>query len=194
MPCYIRFRTRAKVLLELRGDVWGRSSNMDSERSTSGPLPAVREATRKDAEAIYALAGELADALGDQRPGSGTFRARLDELLEEPRARVLVAEDEGGVVGAASLWIKPDLAHGDTVVEAPMLVVSGNARHRGIGKLLVEAIQDVAAAENAALIELIATKDNGAARAFYRSLGFVETDHIALEFVGEMRGSSDPGE
>ncbi len=167
---------------------------MDSERSTSGPLPAVREATRKDAEAIYALAGELADALGDQRPGSGTFRARLDELLEEPRARVLVAEDEGGVVGAASLWIKPDLAHGDTVIEAPMLVVSGNARHRGIGKLLVEAIQDVAATENATLIELIATKDNNVARAFYRSLGFVETDHIALEFVGEMRGSSDPGE
>ncbi len=97
-------------------------------------------------------------------------------------------------MGAASLWIKPDLAHGDTVVEAPMLVVSSNARHRGIGKLLVEAIQDVAATENAALIELIATKDNGVARAFYRSLGFVETDHIALEFVGEMRDSSDPGE
>jgi len=167
---------------------------MNGERSTPESPPIVREATRKDAEALHALAGELADALGDQRPGAEAFRARLDALLEESRARVLVAEDEGGVVGAASLWIKPDLAHGDTVVEAPMLVVSSNARHRGIGKLLVEAIQDVAAAENAALIELIATKDNGAARAFYRSLGFVETDHIALEFVGEMRGSSDPGE
>jgi len=182
------------MLLELRGGVWGRLSNMDGERSTPESPPIVREATRKDAEALHALAGELADALGDQRPRTEPFRARLDALLEESRARVLVAEDEGGVVGAASLWIKPDLAHGDTVIEAPMLVVSGNARHRGIGKLLVEAIQDVAAAENAALIELIATKDNGAARAFYRSLGFVETDHIALEFVGEMRGSSDPGE
>ncbi len=154
----------------------------------------MREATRKDAKALYNLAGELADALGDQRPRIEPFRARLDELLEEPRARVLVADDEGGVVGAASVWIKPDLAHGDTVIEAPMLVVSDNARRRSIGKLLVEAIQDIAAAENATLIELIATKDNDVARAFYRSLGFVETDHVALEFVGEMRGSSDPEE
>ncbi len=170
------------------------TSNMDHLEETSQPPPIVRQATRKDAEALYVLAGELADALGDQRPGSGAFRARLDELLEEPRARVLVAEDEGGVVGAASLWIKPDLAHGDTVIEAPMLVVSESARRQSIGKLLVEEIQSIAASENAALIELIATKDNDVARAFYRSLGFVETDHIALEFVGEMRGSSDPGE
>jgi ribosomal protein S18 acetylase RimI-like enzyme len=167
---------------------------MNSERSTSGLQPIVREATRKDAEALYTLAGELADALGDQRPRTELLRARLDELLEEPRARVLVAESEGGVVGAASLWIKPDLAHGDTVIEAPMLVVSGNARHRGIGKLLVEAIQGIAAAENATLIELIATKDNDVARAFYRSLGFVETDHVALEYVGDVQGSPDPEE
>lgn len=127
-------------------------------------------------------------------PRTEPLRERLDELLEEPRARVLVAEDEGGVVGAASVWIKPDLAHGDTVIEAPMLVVSGNARHRGIGKLLVEAIQGIAAAENATLIELIATKDNDVARAFYRSLGFVETDHVALEYVGDVQGSPDPKE
>ena len=167
---------------------------MNSERSTSRPTPIVREATRKDAEALYNLAGELADALSDRRPGTEPLRARLDELLEEPRARVLVAEAEGGVVGAASLWIKPDLAHGDTVIEAPMLVVSGNARHQGIGKLLVEAIQGVAAAENATLIELIATKDNDVARAFYRSLGFVETDHVALEYVGYVQGLPEPEE
>lgn len=154
----------------------------------------MREATRKDAEALYNLAGQLADALGDQRPGPEPLRARLDELLEEPRARVLVAEAEGGVVGAASLWIKPDLAHGDTVIEAPMLVVSSNARHQGIGKLLVEAIQGIAAAENATLIELIATKDNDVARAFYRSLGFVETDHVALEYVGDVQGLPEPEE
>jgi ribosomal protein S18 acetylase RimI-like enzyme len=98
------------------------------------------------------------------------------------------------VVGAANLWIKPDLAHGDTVVEVPMLVVSGNARRQGIGKLLVEEIQSVAAAEDANIIELVATRENDAARAFYKSLGFVETDHIALEFVGDVRNPPDPEE
>ncbi len=168
----------------------------DEREATPGsPAPVVREATAGDAEALHALAGELADALGDRRPRLEAVRARLLELLEEPRARVLVAEDEGGVVvGAASLWIKPDLAHGDKVVEVPMLVVSGEARRQGVGKLLVEEIQSIVAAENAALIELIATRNNDVARAFYRALGFVETDHVSLEFIGDVQNPPDPGE
>jgi ribosomal protein S18 acetylase RimI-like enzyme len=155
---------------------------------------AVREAVLEDAEVLHVLIGELADALGDRRSRFEAMRARLDELLVEPRARVLVAEGAEGVVGAASLWIKPDLAHGDVVIEVPMLVVSGDARRRGIGKLLVGEIQRIAAEENAALIELVATKENDVARAFYKSLGFIETEHIALEFVGNMQQPPDPQE
>ncbi len=159
---------------------------MNGSENTSRP-PAVREAALEDAEALYYLARNLADALGDQRPRLEAVRARLGELLEEPRARVFVAEGEDGVVGAASLWIKPDLAHGDAVIEVPMLVVSESARRQGAGRLLVEKVQSIAAAEHAALIELVATKENDVARAFYRSLGFVETDHIALEYVGDVQ-------
>ena len=165
---------------------------MTEERAMSGSPVVVREATAEDAEALHALALELADALGDRGPRPEAAQARLLELLEEPRAWVLVAEDEKGVVGAASLWTKPDLAHGDIVVEVPMLVVAKNARRRGIGRLLVEKMQSIATAENATLIELVATRENDAARAFYRSLGFVETDHITLEFIGDMQNPPDP--
>ena len=167
----------------------------DGRRTTPDPSAAVvREATVEDVEGIYSLALELADAIGDRGPRSEAIRARLLELLEEPRARVLVAECGGSVIGVASLWIKPDLAHGDTVIEVPMLVVSADARRQGIGKLLVEKVQSIAAIENAALLELIATRENDVARAFYRSLGFVETEHIALEFVGDMEDPPDPKE
>ncbi len=154
----------------------------------------MRGAVVADAEAVHGLASELAETLGDKPPAFPALRKRLLQLLEEPRARVLVAEGEEGLVGAATLWIKPDLAHGDVVVEVPMLVVSNEARRRGVGRLLIDEIRAVAASEGATLVELIATSDNAGARAFYRSLGFVETDHVSLEFVGDMRDPPDPDE
>lgn len=158
------------------------------------PDPELREATVDDAEGIHALAAELAEAVGDALPDAGEVRKRLEELLEEHRARVIVAEGEGEILGAASLWIKPDLAHGDTVVEVPMLVVSKEARRSGIGKLLMAGIQDIAADNGAGLIELVATRANVAAREFYRSLGFIEADVVALEFVGDVEAPPDPEE
>jgi ribosomal protein S18 acetylase RimI-like enzyme len=117
----------------------------------------------------------------------------LAELLEEPRARVLVAEGDV-IVGVVSLWIKPDLAHGDSVVEVPMLVISEDRRREGVGKLMMEEVQRLAAENGATLIELVATTQNNPAREFYRSLGFVETDHVTLEFVGDVEDPPDPEE
>jgi len=155
----------------------------------------VRAATTEDVEIIHSLACELAGTVGDSPPGFENVRERLAELLEEPRARILVAEGgDGAVLGVASLWIKPDLAHGDTVVEVPMLVVTEDSRGEGVGKALMEEVQRLAAEKGANLIELVATTQNVAAREFYRTLGFVETDHIALEFVGDMEDPPDPEE
>ena len=154
-----------------------------------------RGATAEDAEEIHTLARELAGAVGDSPPDFEAVRARLSELLEEPRAQVLVAEDEdGAVVGAASFWIKPDLAHGDTVIEVPMLIVAEDRRREGVGKLLMEEIRSLAAGHGAGIIELVATGDNRPAREFYRSLGFVETDHVALEFMGDLEDPPQPEE
>ena len=152
----------------------------------------VREATAGDAAAIHALASELAETVGDMPPAEDVVGARLEELLDEPRARVLVAEADRGVVGVVSLWIKPDLAHGDAVVEVPMLAVSGANRRNGVGKMLMSRVSEVASENDASLIELVATRANVAARDFYKSLGFTEADVVALEFVGDVE--DPPGE
>jgi ribosomal protein S18 acetylase RimI-like enzyme len=93
-----------------------------------------------------------------------------------------------------SFWIKPDLAHGDTVVEVPMLVVAEDHRRAGVGKLLMEEVRNVASDNDASQIELVATRANVTAREFYRSLGFVETDVVSLEFVGSQEDPPDPEE
>ena len=151
----------------------------------------VREANVEDAAEICGLARELAETVGDEPPTEKATRARLKELLDESRVRVLVAEDEAGIVGGVSFWIKPDLAHGDTVVEVPMLVVAEDHRRTGVGKLLMEEVRNVASDNGASQIELVATRSNVTAREFYRSLGFVESDVVSLEFVGSQE---DPPE
>lgn len=156
--------------------------------------PRLREATAKDAPGIHALAAELAETVGDARPDPKAVRARLLELLEEPRARVIIAENEEEILGAASLWIKPDLAHGDTVVEVPMLVVAEVSRRGGVGRLLMGEVRKTAAENGADLIELVATTSNVTAREFYRALGFVEADVVALEFVGDVESPPDSKE
>jgi ribosomal protein S18 acetylase RimI-like enzyme len=98
------------------------------------------------------------------------------------------------VVGTVSFWIKPDLAHGDTVVEVPMLVVAEDHRRNGVGRLLMEEVRSIASENGASLIELVATTANVAAREFYRSLGFVEADVVALEFVGSHDNPPQPEE
>ena len=154
----------------------------------------VREAKVEDAAEICGLASELAETVGDSPSAEEAIRARLEELLDEPRARVLVAENEAGIVGGVSFWIKPDLAHGDTVVEVPMLVVAEDHRRAGVGKLLMEEVRNVASDNDASQIELVATRANVTAREFYRSLGFVETDVVSLEFVGSQEDPPDPEE
>jgi GNAT superfamily N-acetyltransferase len=150
-----------------------------------------RDATIEDAAGIYGLICELSEAVGDEPPTEEAVRARLEELLDEPGARVLVAENEAGIVGGVSLWIKPDLAHGDTVVEVPMLVVAEDHRRTGVGRLLMEEVRSFASDNGASQIELVATGANVTAREFYRSLGFVEADVVSLEFVGSQE---DPPE
>ena len=153
-----------------------------------------RDATTEDAGGIHGLARELAETVGDEPPTEEATRTRLEELLDEPRARVLVAENEAGIVGGASFWIKPDLAHGDTVIEVPMLVVAEDHRRAGVGKLLMEEVRNVASDNGASQIELVATRANVTAREFYRSLGFVEADVVSLEFVGSQEDPPDPEE
>src|ERR671910_1634725 len=154
----------------------------------------VREANVEDAAEICGLASELAETVGDEAPTEKAIRARLEELLDEPRALVLVAENEAGIVGGVSFWIKPDLAHGDTVVEVPMLVVAEDHRRTGIGKLLMEEVRNVASDNGASQIELVATSANVAAREFYRSLGFVEAEVVSLEYVGSQEDPPEPDE
>ena len=81
---------------------------------------------------------------------------------------LLVAEDEGSVVG---------FAVGKTVAgigEIENVVVAGKRRGGGVGRRLCEGVIGWARSAGARQIELEVREGNGAAIAVYRRLGFVE--------------------
>lgn len=91
------------------------------------------------------------------------------ELTRNTMARYIVAEGEaGGIVGFAGLWLMVDEAHVVTVAVLP------EVRRRGLGRLLVHGLIEVAASHGMAVATLEVRESNAAARALYREYGFYE--------------------
>lgn len=103
------------------------------------------------------------------------------QSLRSPHTRVTVAEDGGDIVGYAVVFVAADEA------ELANIAVIDEARGRGLGRRLLEAALDNAAAAGARAIYLEVRASNAPAQRLYEQTGFVR--------IGERRGYyRDPDE
>lgn len=93
--------------------------------------------------------------------------AFLAELLENRRARYLVAELDGRVVGYIGLWLIAGEGHITNIAVHP------DYRRRGIGRLLLQSMTDLCLREGARRMTLEVRRSNLAAQDLYRSFGFI---------------------
>jgi ribosomal protein S18 acetylase RimI-like enzyme len=132
---------------------------------------AVREARPEDAEAVLALmAGLGRPAIApDADPQGNVF---LDHL-GHPDAVVFVAELQGGVVGAASLWFRPRLNW--TTLEAwiPDLYVDPAHRRRRAARALLDACAAAARGRGCHRLVLESGHERAAAHQLYEAYGFI---------------------
>lgn len=91
------------------------------------------------------------------------------ELTGNRMARYIVLEEAGGgIAGFAGLWLMVDEAHVVTVAVLP------EERRRGLGRLLVHGLVDLAIEHGMSVATLEVRESNEAARALYREYGFYE--------------------
>jgi GNAT superfamily N-acetyltransferase len=130
----------------------------------------VRPARLEDADQ---LAG-LFDQLGHPQTADA-LRGPIENLLADPRGDVLVAEDRGALLGAASYFFVP-VAH-DTRpwCRITALVVDEAHRGRGIGQLLIEAVEKAALNAFCSRVEATSALHRSAAHRFYERLGYGRT-------------------
>jgi ribosomal protein S18 acetylase RimI-like enzyme len=147
------------------------------------------------------IVGELAvllvDAVKDNAGISFMAGLQLDEAAAwwretlsaaSPRAVVIVARDEQGVVGTVQLqpaW-PPNQPHRADVAK---LIVHRRARRRGIARALMQELERHARDQRFTLLLLDTCKDSAAER-LYSSLGWIrvgEVPHFALNPDGSWR-------
>jgi ribosomal protein S18 acetylase RimI-like enzyme len=131
----------------------------------------VREAGPGDEANIVALIRELAAAGGDSSP---VTEETVTAYLASPGSKVLLAEEEGRVVGLLSFSVRLDLYHGAPSGMIDELVVHGADRDRGVGSALVSEVLRRLEAMGCAEASVTTMPDNEGALRFYRSHGLVD--------------------
>jgi ribosomal protein S18 acetylase RimI-like enzyme len=136
--------------------------------------PRVWPAKAEDIESVSALIAAFRSWWGKDEPTLEQIRATTAVLIDDPNTEFLLAAPGDGTPAAGvcqlryrlSVWTGAD----DCWLED--LYVDESARGTGLGRALVEAAVERAAARGCRRIELDVNEQNTAALAFYESLGF----------------------
>jgi GNAT superfamily N-acetyltransferase len=145
----------------------------------------IRTATAADVEALVHLLDALFSIEADFHQDAARQRRGLSLLLAEPeRAAVLVADRGGVVIGMATAQLVISTAEGGFSALVEDVVVEGDERGRGVGRLLLDALESWARGRGAARLQLLADRENGPALRFYERLGWRGTRLVCLRRGG----------
>ncbi len=158
---------------------------MTSRATTdTGPAPAtpghdpgpgalvIRFAQPEDHRAVAALLEELGRPVVAGTPGEAQHKERFLEYLRRADAFALVADIDGEVVGFTNVEIRHRLNFAQPQAWVPDLVVASHQRGRGVGRALLERVEELARRRGCWGIALQSADWRHDAHAFYRRLGW----------------------
>lgn len=146
----------------------------------------IRPATPEDAAALTRLNRE---EMGYNYPEEDTKR-QLEKLLTDGGNRIYVAEADGTVVGYVHAN-DYDLLYAPHMKNIMGIAVSSGFRRSGIGRLLLEAVEQWAAQTGACGVRLVSGASRTGAHGFYRACGYQETKeqkNFKKYFADQVRG------
>jgi GNAT superfamily N-acetyltransferase len=130
----------------------------------------VRQVQVEDAEAVAALLGELG------YPSTPSQAAeRLARIAGDPSTWVIVAQLGSEIAGLGALHVQYLVERDDLGCEVAGLVVGERFRRKGIGELLMEALEAEARRRGGRVMVLNTAHRRADAHAFYEALGYEHT-------------------
>jgi GNAT superfamily N-acetyltransferase len=135
----------------------------------------VRNAVPGDLDRIVELLEQLRDVMSDESALScDVLRSNCAHLLSRENSHVIVAENEGEIIGVLHFTVRPTCMHEGSSALVDELVVDRNHRGRGTGQRLIEAAARRARTLGCVEMEVSTQRGNRRAREFYKELGFWE--------------------
>lgn len=145
------------------------------------PFPVIRRAVRCDLEALVGLLQELFSIEEDFQCDEIRQRTGLTEMLrDDGHCCVLVAEQDGCVIGMCTMQVLISTAEGGPVGLIEDMVVAQKFRRQGIGRKLLAAMETMACKQGLTRLQLLADRNNDSALDFYRKVGWKSTQLICL--------------
>lgn len=135
----------------------------------------IRLAVSADQPEIYSLICALEETSFPQEMFAWGFYT----MLSSASHLLLVAEEEGQIVGLLHLWMEFQLHHCGTVAEIMELIVSREVRSKGIGAALLKAAREQAIQHHCIQFEVTSNQKRKQAHRFYQREGLEQT-HIKL--------------
>lgn len=136
----------------------------------------IRKATQEDAERVWELLGQMGALFV---PNREAFERNYPTLVDSDDELLLVAENEGDVVGYALTVFSTLLYTNGLSAQLQELVVDESKRQQGTGRALVKAVEDECAKRGAAQL-VVATRR---AAGFYDRLGYyISADYLKRTF------------
>jgi ribosomal protein S18 acetylase RimI-like enzyme len=116
---------------------------------------------------------------------------RLEQLLARQEYRLFVAQAEQQVVGFAGVYLAHALEFDATYGRLIGLAVDESFRGQGIGRMLLERIEDWLGEQQAAMLVITSGLHRKQAHRFYQALGYRKT---GLRFMKQIGTTSAPTE
>jgi GNAT superfamily N-acetyltransferase len=118
----------------------------------------------------------------------------LAQWHDLPQGALIVADDQGDVVGMAAVVACPRLADAGRNAHLQGLVVARHRLRAGVASMLLTAAEDLAREWGCVRLELTTTRTRDAAQHFYRARGYHETSRRQERFVRELHDRTAPTE
>ncbi len=143
----------------------------------------IRFARKEDYEAINALRAPVCALHSNGYPAlfkpvfAKDHQERVLKMMEDPEQDVLVAEENGQLLGFAMVeYIKREETNSIYAVHEAHIVEIGvdeTSQAKGIGTALIQAVKDAAKVRGCRSVQLDVWEFNKSALRFYEKLGFV---------------------